>query len=58
MKNLISEKRIKQNLEEFSFPRLSGTEYEKKAFNLAKKKIENLNLNPEIQTFNFSTFYI
>jgi len=53
----MDENRIKKNLELFAFPRLSGTPYEKKAFNLAKKKIEEMNLNAEIQTFEFSTFY-
>ena len=54
---LIDENRITKNLELFAFPRLSGTPYEKKAFNLAKKNIEEMNLYPEIQTFKFSTFY-
>ncbi len=54
---MIDEKRIKQNLETFSFPRLSGTVAEKKAFEIAKKKIEDLNLVPIVQEFEFSTFY-
>lgn len=49
--------RIRENLELFSFPRLSGTEHERKAFNLAKQKVEDLGLNPNIQNFKFSTFY-
>lgn len=53
----MDENRIRENLELFAFPRLSGTLYEKKAFNIAKEKIEEMNLNPEIQTFKFSTFY-
>ncbi len=54
---MIDEKNISKNLKEFSFPRLSGTEFEKKSFNIAKKKIEELNLNPIVQEFSFSTFY-
>ena len=53
----INENRIRENLESFAFPRLSGTTYEKKAFYLAREKIEEMNLNPAIQTFKFSTFY-
>ncbi|TFG13270.1 MAG: M20/M25/M40 family metallo-hydrolase [Promethearchaeota archaeon] len=53
----ISSTRLRENLELFSFPRLSGTEFEKRAFNLAKQKIEGLDLTPEVQTFKFSTFY-
>ncbi len=54
---MIEEKRIRENLSAFSFPRLSGTEFEKKSFNLAKQKIEDLNLTPSVQKFSFSTFY-
>jgi len=54
---MIDETRILKNLKEFSFPRLSGTKFEKKSFNIAKQKIENLNLTPKIQEFSFSTFY-
>lgn len=54
---MIDEKRISINLKEFSFPRLSGTEFEKKSFNIAKRKIEDLNLIPMVQEFSFSTFY-
>jgi len=41
---MIEEARIKKNLKEFSFPRLSGTEFETKAFNKVKQEVENLNL--------------
>ncbi|UCD01877.1 MAG: M28 family peptidase, partial [Promethearchaeota archaeon] len=51
------EARIKKNLKEFSFPRLSGTEFEFKAFDKVKQKIKNLNLKFEVQPFTFSTFY-
>ncbi|MHA2130044.1 MAG: M28 family peptidase, partial [Promethearchaeota archaeon] len=51
------EARIKSNLKKFTFPRLSGTEYEKIAFNKAKQEVENLNLEFEVQPFTFSTFY-
>ena len=54
---MIDETRILKNLKEFSFPRLSGTKFEKKSFNIAKQKIEDLNLTPKIQEFSFSTFY-
>ena len=54
---MINETNVSKNLKEFSFPRLSGTKFEKKSFNLAKKKIEELNLNPIVQEFSFSTFY-
>jgi len=54
---MIDEKRIHSNLETFSFPRLSGTEGEINAFNLTKKKLEELELDPTVQEFKFSTFY-
>jgi len=53
----IDRTRLKENLELFSFPRLSGTKFEKKAFEIAKQKIEQLDLVPEVQNFKFSTFY-
>ncbi len=54
---MIDESRMKQNLKVLSFPRLSGTEGEKKVFNLVKKKIESLDLKPSVQEFSFTTFY-
>lgn len=54
---MIEENRIRENLKLFSFPRLSGTEGEKKALELAVKKIESLNLKPLNQDFVFSTFF-
>ncbi len=54
---MIDETRISQNLKDLAFPRLSGTKYEKKCFNIVKQKIEDLNLTPKIQDFSFSTFY-
>jgi len=54
---MINEARIQQNLKKFSFPRLSGTSSEFKAFNEVKQKVENLNLDFEVQRFTFSTFY-
>ena len=54
---MIDELIIKKNLEEFSFPRLSGTIHEKKAFDLAFNKISDLGLKPQVQDFEFSTFY-
>ena len=54
---MIEEARIKKNLKEFAFPRLSGTEFELKAFNKVKRAVENLALEFEIQRFTFSSFY-
>ena len=53
---MIDENRIKENLKSFSFPRLSGTDDERKAFNLAFKKLEQLKVIPLSQEFVFSTF--
>ncbi|GAF85905.1 unnamed protein product, partial [marine sediment metagenome] len=57
MINMLDENRIKENLKTFSFPRLSGTEGEKIALELALKRVEDLNLKPMIQDFTFSTFF-
>ncbi|KKK40405.1 hypothetical protein LCGC14_1210450 [marine sediment metagenome] len=54
---MIDEGRLLQNLRTFSFPRLSGTEFEKKSFTIAQQKIENFNLTYRAQEFVFSTFY-
>ncbi|MHA2131618.1 MAG: hypothetical protein ACW99L_16755, partial [Promethearchaeota archaeon] len=54
---MIDEKRILENIKEFSFERLSGSMFEKRSFEIAKKKIEALNLAPSVQEFSFSTFY-
>ncbi|MFX1349959.1 MAG: M28 family peptidase [Promethearchaeota archaeon] len=54
---MIEEARIKKNLKKFSFPRLSGTEFELKAFNKVKEEVENLNLEFEMQKFTYSSFY-
>ena len=54
---MIDEEGIRSNLKDFSFPRLSGTEDEKRAFQLALNKVEELNLTPIIQRFEFSTFF-
>ncbi|MFX1316439.1 MAG: M28 family peptidase [Promethearchaeota archaeon] len=54
---MVNEARIKKNLKKFSFPRLSGTEFELKAFNKVMREVENLNLEFEIQQFTFSSFY-
>ena len=54
---MIDEKRLKENLTTFSFPRLSGTDGEKKALKLARSKVEDLNHDPLSQTFVFSTFF-
>jgi hypothetical protein len=54
---MIEEARIKRNLDKIAFPRLSGTEFELKAFNMVKQQIENLDLEFEVQNFTFSSFY-
>ncbi|MHA1985534.1 MAG: M28 family peptidase [Promethearchaeota archaeon] len=54
---MIDEKRISENLKTFSFPRLSGTQFEKKSYRIARQKIEDLNLTPTVQQFKFTTFY-
>ena len=54
---MIDEKRLKENLASFSFPRLSGTGGEKKALKLARSKVEDLNHDPLSQPFVFSTFF-
>ncbi|MBD3213290.1 MAG: M20/M25/M40 family metallo-hydrolase [Candidatus Lokiarchaeota archaeon] len=53
----INENRIHNRIKKFSFPRLSGTEFEKKASKLAQEEIKNMGLEPQIQQFQFSTFY-
>ena len=54
---MVNEARIKKNLKNLAFPRLSGTEFELKAFNKVMEEVENLNLEFEIQPFTFSSFY-
>ena len=54
---MIDEARIKENLELISFPRLSGTDGEKRVFNLVKNKVEALNLEHSVQNFSFTSFY-
>ncbi|MHA1411076.1 MAG: M28 family metallopeptidase [Promethearchaeota archaeon] len=51
------EKNIKEFLTKISFPRLSGTLHEEKAFEIISNRIKNLGLNPTIQNFKFSPFY-
>jgi len=53
----IEEARIKKTLKQFTFPRLSGTEHEIKAYKKLTKEIENLNLKYKVQSFTFSSFY-
>jgi hypothetical protein len=52
-----NEQRIQKNLKRLSFPRLSGTKSEKEVSKLIENKIKELNLQPKIQDFKFSTFY-
>jgi len=54
---MVEENSIKDNLIRFSFPRLSGTEGEKKALELATQKVEELGIKPLTQDFVFSTFF-
>ncbi|MFX0021712.1 MAG: M28 family metallopeptidase [Candidatus Hermodarchaeota archaeon] len=54
---MIDENRIIENLKDLSFPRLSGTEGEKKVYNIVKKKIESIGVFPNTQEFSFSIFF-
>ncbi|MHA2184331.1 MAG: hypothetical protein ACXAAI_04950, partial [Promethearchaeota archaeon] len=54
---MIKEFQIKKNLKDYSFPRLTGTKFELKAFNKIKQEVESLGLEYEVQNFTFSTFY-
>jgi hypothetical protein len=54
---MVNEKSIFDTLNEFSFPRLSGTKSEKEAFNIILKKINSLGIDPTTQEFQFSTFF-
>jgi len=54
---MIKVARIKRNLNNVAFPRLSGTEFELEAFNKVREEIKSLNLKYEIQSFTFSSFY-
>lgn len=54
---MIDEKRLKENLEVFSFPRIFGSEAEKKSYILAREKIEGLNLETKTQEFGFTNYY-
>ncbi|MGV9172719.1 MAG: M28 family metallopeptidase [Promethearchaeia archaeon] len=53
----VDQQRIKKNLEEISFPRLSGTEHEERAFRLLKDKLNEKGIEYYTQNFTFSTFY-
>lgn len=57
MIKIADENRIKETIKTFSFPRLSGTEGEKKALKLAIQEVKDLNLTPLTQKFEFSTFF-
>ncbi|MGM0469928.1 MAG: hypothetical protein ACQERB_14105, partial [Promethearchaeati archaeon] len=52
-----NEKYIQNILQDITFPRLSGTRNEQVAANYIKRKIKNLNLTPETQSFIFTSFY-
>ncbi|MHA1149091.1 MAG: M28 family metallopeptidase [Promethearchaeota archaeon] len=54
---MITEESLKKNLNDIAFPRLSGTLHEKKASEILINKIKDLGIEPQIQKFNFSTFY-
>ena len=54
---MIEEAHIKKNLKQFAFPRLSGTEYEGKAYKKLTNELENMNLKYKVQPFTFSSFY-
>ncbi|MHA1293297.1 MAG: M28 family metallopeptidase [Promethearchaeota archaeon] len=48
---------IKKFLESFSFPRLYGTDAEKKGLEIIQKRFDELNIKYTIQKFQFSDFY-
>ena len=54
---MIDEKRLKENVEVFSFPRIFGSEAEKRSYNLAREKIEELNIETKTQEFQFTNYY-
>lgn len=54
---MFDESRIQADLEEISFPRRYGTDAEKKAFALIKKKIDDFGLKSYTQLFKFTNFY-
>ena len=54
---MIKSEEILQNLKLLSFPRLAGTQNEKKAFNILKNKIKDYNSQYFNQEFSFTTFY-
>jgi len=54
---MIKEERIKKNLDLISFPRLSGTDLEKRAYDIIKDKIQKRDLKTKEQKFIFSSFY-
>ncbi len=58
-RGLFSKERLFNYVKDFSFPRLNGTEGEKKAVELAVKTFRDIGFNNEIQKedFEFSDFY-
>ena len=54
---MIDKNRIKANVEQFSIPRLSGSESEEDSFNALREKISKLNIEHSTQNFSFSSFY-
>ncbi|TFG19533.1 MAG: M20/M25/M40 family metallo-hydrolase [Promethearchaeota archaeon] len=54
---MISKESLDKNLKDISFPRLSGTEHEKRASEMLIDKIKDLGITPQVQPFTFSTFY-
>ncbi len=54
---MIEEKRIQEYLHEFNFPRIYGSESERKACSIVKEKIEHLKIDYKTQNFEYSTFY-
>jgi hypothetical protein len=48
---------IRRNLLKYSFPRLTGTEHEKKALKLIQDAITDLGCEYEQQMFNFTSFF-
>jgi ABC-type multidrug transport system fused ATPase/permease subunit len=53
----IDETRIQENLKTLSFPRIYGSDAERRCYKIVKEKIEKLNLTAITQKFSFSNFY-
>ncbi|MBN1799947.1 MAG: M20/M25/M40 family metallo-hydrolase [Candidatus Lokiarchaeota archaeon] len=48
---------LRQILEQLTFPRVSGSKFERKAYEMVKIEVEKMDHRTETQEFTFSTFY-